>query len=32
MKVETVGNSEHEELKKLECRPFHDEIIIEATR
>lgn len=32
VKVETFGNSDHEELEHLECRPFHDELIIEATR
>lgn len=32
MKLVTLGESEHNELEQLECRPFHDEIIIEATR
>jgi len=27
-----LGKSKYKELKQLECRPFHDEIIMEATR
>lgn len=32
IKLVALGKSEHKELEQLECRPFHDEIIIEATR
>ena len=33
-KIESVGwrESQHDDLRDLECRPFHHELIIEATR